>query len=621
MTLGTESVGGRLRRGRTRRGARSLTGVFAVATSGLLLAGCASMPDSGDVLSVDASQRADADSQVRVYGVPPRKNEQPQELVAGFLEATTSDEADYATARMYLAKSVKRQWDPSSSLTVLSSVPQVRVERSGGDREQTVTITLTGKQVAKVDARHAYKPDESDYQAQMHMTREDGEWRIDAPPDGLVLGISDFQRIYRSANKYYFAETGPGGSSPGRGRDVLVADPVYLRKRIDPVTSSVKALLDGPTTWLDPVAGTAFPTGTRLLDDRLSLDDSNALKVRLSDQAAGTGQDQCLRMAAQVFYTAQESAKVTDVTLERKDGSRLCVLGRDQAKWYAPDQTAGQADRQFFVDAQHRLVSLADGDEEPRRVPGPFGADGAVPLRSVAVDRSERRAAGVAASGQALYVAALQSGVPLGDVRVTARGSGPKAGLTAPSWDGLGDLWVADQDQEHPRLLRLQGGTGTPEEVQVPALDGGRITGVRVAADGVRIALLVTKGDHTSLKLGRVERGTSTGKPALSVQELRSVAPRLENVDAVSWAGASRLLVAGSEQGGLQQLQYIETDGSLSNTAALPGITGVRAIAAPESTGKSQALVAEGDGGIVRLLPDANWKLVAKEGTAPVYPG
>ncbi|MEV8477711.1 LpqB family beta-propeller domain-containing protein [Streptomyces sp. NPDC051173] len=604
----------------TERGRRNrFAGLAALALSGALLAGCASMPDSGEVTSVDSSQRADADSQVRVYGVAPHKGEQPQDLVTGFLEATTSDDPDYATARMYLSKNVKRKWNPSEVTTVLSEPPKVDVSRTG-ERKQDFTIALNGKQVARVDDKHAYKPDERDYSTQIRVAQEDGEWRIDALPPGLVLGLADFQRIYRSVNKYYFAELGASGV--GQGRNVLVADPVYLRKRIDPVTSSVKALLDGPTTWLDPVATTAFREGTQVVDQRLSLDDSNALKVRLNARADGTSEEQCLRMAAQVLYTVQDqSAKVSQVTLQRENGSQMCVLQRDQARWYAPDQTAGHPDRQYFVDAQHRMVSIADGEDEPRRVPGPFGADAPVQLRSVAVARDEKRAAGVTANGQSLYVAGLESGAALGDPRLTVRGSGAKAGLTSPSWDGLGDLWVADQDPDRPRLLRLPGGTGAPEEVQVPRLDGGRITGLRVAADGVRVALLVTKGDRTSLELGRVERHGGVGRMTLSVQELRSVAPRLEQVDAVSWAGGSRLLVAGSEQNGLQQLLYVETDGSLSNASALPGITGVRGIAAAENAAKAPTLVAERDGGIVRLLPDTNWKLVTKEGSAPVYPG
>ncbi|MFD0383753.1 GerMN domain-containing protein [Streptomyces stramineus] len=247
--------------------------------------------------------------------------------------------------------------------------PQVSVERTG-DRAEDYTVTLTGKQIARIDAKHAYKPDERPYQTQIHMAREDGEWRIDALPPGVVLGNADFQRIYRSVNKYYFAELGAGG--PDRGRNVLVADPVYLRKRIDPVTSTVKALLDGPTSWLNPVASTAFPTGTQVVDQRLSLDDSNALKVRLNKAASATSQDLCRRMAAQLLYTVQEqSVKVSQVTLQRENGSQLCTLGREEARSYTHDPSSGPPDRQYFVDAQHRMVSLADGENTARRVPGP----------------------------------------------------------------------------------------------------------------------------------------------------------------------------------------------------------------------------------------------------------
>ncbi|WP_329812639.1 LpqB family beta-propeller domain-containing protein, partial [Streptomyces sp. GSL17-113] len=83
--------------------------------------------------------------------------------------------------------------------------------------------------------------------------------------------------------------------------------------------------------------------------------------------------------------------------------------------------------------------------------------------------------------------------------------------LTAPSWDGLGDLWVADRDPDNPRLLRLRGGKERPDEVRVPDLDKGeRIESLRISSDGVRIALLVRERDgHTSLQLGRVvRRGT-----------------------------------------------------------------------------------------------------------------
>jgi two-component system sensor histidine kinase MtrB len=588
----------------------------------LLAVGCASMPDSGEVHQVDASRRvADSDApQVRVFGVPPQKGEQPSEIVRGFLEATTSDEADFRTAREYLTAEASRNWQPFSQTTVLAEGPITRTERAGADQEQSsYAAVLSGTQLATVDRKHAYTPAAGTYQTTMHLSKVGGEWRIDGLPDGLVLGKSDFERIYRSVNKYYFAATGGGTAAAEDGTSVLVADPVYLRRRIDPVTEAVKALLEGPTTWLDPVVDSTFPSRTALVDDSLSLDDSNGLRVRLSDRAGSVAPEQCDRMAAQLLFTVQDqaSAKLSRVELARKDGSELCVLTRAQADAYAPEGLRRHSEQQYFLDARHRLASLS-GDEA-RQVPGPFGY-GETPLRSAAVARTRPAAAGVSLDGRELYVARMESGAELGEPRLRSRSTREKDGLTAPSWDGIGDLWVADREAGHSRLLRLRDGTGTPEEVQVPGLGDGRIEALRVAADGVRIALLVQRDGRTSLELGRVERADADDrKRTLAVTGLRSVAPQLVDVVSASWAGGSRLVVVGRESGGVQQPQYVETDGSASNSPALPGISGVKGVAASED--ESKPLVADSDEGIVRLPPDANWKMVTEEGSAPVYPG
>ncbi|MBL1099518.1 LpqB family beta-propeller domain-containing protein [Streptomyces coffeae] len=598
-----------------------------ISCGALVLTGCASMPDSGDVRKVDSSPRTDVDSQVRVYGVSPGKGEQPAELVSGFLEATTSDEENFATAKEYLTRGAAKNWDPFERTTVLEQAPDVRVETDPGDRDGSgKTVVLSGKRIASVDATHAYKPDEARYEERIHLTRSGSEWRIDAPPPGLVLGESDFERIYRSVNKYYFAELGPDAEDSRVGDHVLVADPVYLRRRIDPVTSTVKALLDGPTGWLDPVVSTSFPGGTALArrGEKLSLDDSSGLRVRLNDRAAHISRSRCVRMAAQTLFTVQNlgegSSEVSAVKLERENGSELCSLSSDAARAYAPDRVNGQPrQQQYFVDAEHRMVRLSDDENRPRTVAGPFGADDAG-LGSVAVSRDERDAAGVTVDGRSLYVTELASGAERGRARLHSQGGSAEHGLTAPSWDGLGGLWVADRDPERPRLLRLRGGTGPADEVRLSKLGGGRITALRVSADGTRIAMLVKHAGHTTLRLGRIERRGSADHPKLSVQGVHTVAPKLENVDTVSWAGDSRLVVAGRESAGVQQLQYVETDGSPADVPDVPGPNGVEAITASED--QTRPLIAETrENGIVRLLPNTDWKTVDADGTAPVYPG
>ncbi|MET9297041.1 LpqB family beta-propeller domain-containing protein [Streptomyces sp. NPDC003077] len=591
---------------------------------GLLVSGCASMPASGEVQQVDQAPRAEGDSQVRVYGAPPKDGAQPIEIVSGFLDASTSEEADFRTAGQYLAASAKRTWRPLAVTNVLQERPEAEpVGLANREDPKGYTVALTGSQIATVDRAHAYTPQEKKYAQTIHLTKENGQWRIDRLPDGLVLGQSDFQRIYRSVNKYYFADYHSEAGEPKAGQNVLVADPVYLRQRTDPVTASVEALLEGPTDWLHQVTATAFPAGT-VLESGLSLDDSNALKVPLNKHTIGADPAQCRRMAAQVFFTVQDmtrASKISEVELQDKRGDSLCVLTQGQATTeFAPRRIAGHLAREYFIDADQRVVSMSDTATEPMPVPGPFGT-GKTPLGSIAVAHGEDTAAGVSTDHRSLYVAPLQDGAERGAARLqsTAKSRGEDFGLSAPSWDGLGDLWVADRDAKGSRLLRLRAGQGQPEEVAVPGLKERRIKAIRVAADGVRIAVLVEDKGRTTLQLGRVERGGSPRHPALSVEELRPIAPQLEDVVAASWAGGSRLVVVGTESGGVQQMQFMETDGSASSAETLPGVNGVRAVAASED--ESRPLIADAAEGIVRLPADANWKTVVKKGSAPVYPG
>ncbi|MEW2083210.1 LpqB family beta-propeller domain-containing protein [Streptomyces sp. NPDC005283] len=599
-----------------------------LACSGVLLAGCASMPDSGDIHAVKASQRAD--SQVRVYAVPPRQGATPGEIVTGFLEAMTSDDTNFAVARKYLMPATSKKWRPEAGTTVLTAAPDSG-QPVAGDRENPgMDFPLIGKQIATVDSQHAYQAvSPTQYRTTIHLSQQSGpdgkEWRIDALPPGLVLGASDFQRNYRSVNKYYFA-------SASRS-NVVVADPVFIRQRLDPVTrmdpvtQTVKALLEGPTDWLKPVVQSPFPAGTALKKGTKALvfDDRNALKVPLNETASNVGHSQCMKLAAQILFTLKDlsSTRIEQVELQRADGSQLCVLDGGQAEAIAPDHTSVRPVNQYFVDKKKQLALLSGGAKdmsEPQHVPGPFG-NGQLPVGVVGVARDERTAAAVSTDFSRLFVASIKSGSEVGDALVQSKGKDPAHRLSAPSWDGRGDLWVADRDPKNPALLRLAGGSGAPKNVKIlPGLGGARIEALRVSADGVRIALLLTKDGRTTLQIGRVERQGSPDNPVVSVADLRPAAPQMETVTAVSWAGYSRLVVVGKESGGVQQVRYIQTDGSSSATSILPGLNRVKAVAASDDENRPLVAYSEDDG-IVWLPTGANWQTLVEDGSSPVYPG
>ncbi|MEW1641349.1 MULTISPECIES: LpqB family beta-propeller domain-containing protein [unclassified Streptomyces] len=611
--MGADRVGGaRRRQGRT----------VAYAACGIaVLAGCASMPDSGDLRGVESTPRQD--TQVRVFAMPPREDASQGEIVQGFLEALTSDDPDFKTARMYLTAKAARGWQPEQSTTVLADGPSTEALRAPAGREDTdtFTYTLTGDRVATVDAQQAYSPADGQYSKSLHLTKDakSGQWRIDELPQGVVLGESDFQRNYMSVNKYYFASNTSAATS---SQPIAVADPVFVRRRVDPVTQMVRSLLNGPTSWLGPVVRSSFPTGTTLRKGVTSLtpDDQNKLTVPLNQTASRVGLARCNEMATQILYTLQTMTPTVDeVELQAANGAQLCVYSEESAAGLAAHGAVNRPEYLYFLDDKHRVVRMPGaGGTHADPVPGALG-EGDKQLRSVAISRDEETGAGVGLDGKSLYVGSMVSGASLGDPVLTSQGKTEDDRLTAPSWDAQGDLWVADRDQANPRLLLLQKGAGQPITVEAPGLDG-RIESVRVAADGVRIAIVVEKDGKRSLLVGRIQRGGTSGEPPeVSVLELRSVTPDLEEITAMSWAGDSRLVVVGREHEGVLQMRYVQVDGSTPEGPAPAALTGVKEIAASEDD--KLPLVAYSEDGIVRLPSGAQWQKVIKTGSAPVYPG
>ncbi|MET9884763.1 LpqB family beta-propeller domain-containing protein [Streptomyces sp. NPDC006430] len=606
------------REGRRRRW-RSLR-AYAFGAAGLLLAGCASMPDHGEIREVRASQGVD--SQVRVFGVPPADKAGPADIVDGFLEAMTSDDPQLQTARKYLTEEAAKNWKPGSAVTVLSAgIDRFSVQ---GEKDPAVPrYKMTGKKLATVDERSAYQPETTGgrYEEYLQLVQENKQWRIATPPSSLVLSESDFQRIYMPVNKYYFA----GGT--------LVADPVYVRQRsdpdsrMDPTTQTVQSLLAGPSKWLGPVVTSSFPAGTELREGTKSLayDGQNALRVPLNDKADNVAQPQCQKMAAQLLYTVQDltASKLARVELLRSDRSSLCSVTEAAAAAIA--HRPPSPEYQYYVDGESRLVRMKlditseDQQYRPEPVPGPLSTPPGFKVGSAAVSYDEKRAAVVSEDGHGLYLVNLTTAGPMPQPVLTGKGNKPD-GLGAPSWDAAGDLWIADQDQQNPGLWRVPGGTGTPQKIDVAGLDGGRITALKVSPDGVRIGLLVLKESRKNLYIGRIERPEGKGdKAAVSVRELRPAAPQMANVTALSWAPRGRLLVVGRESGGVVQARYMLADGSMV-AASLPGATGLVAVAATEDEKKPVVAYSDEDG-IVWLPPGAQWRTVAAAGRAPVYPG
>ena len=149
------------------------------------------------------------------------------------------------------------------------------------------------------------------------------------------------------------------------------------------------------------------------------------------------------------------------------------------------------------------------------------------------------------------------------------------------------------------------------------------MTSVRVAPDGIRVAMVVGRGLKAHLELGYIVRN---GIDGFSITHTLPLGPGLFDVTAMSWfdedhlVAAARLSPAGTQQGSANppaQLWEVPVDGDSATTLHLrqAGVTSITA-AGPESplylTANGQLLKSAGIG--------EPWTFVTA-GQAADYPG
>ncbi|MGW6919038.1 LpqB family beta-propeller domain-containing protein [Kitasatospora sp. NPDC054939] len=597
-------------------------------------AGCAAMPDSGPVSKVELSQgAADKNLQVRVFPVAPAKGAGPRELLAGFLDASTAD-GGYETAKLYLTEKAGKTWNPEESIVVLAANPTTRSGTAPGEADTALRIPVSGAVVAEVDAKHTYRLADGSREFTFEFVKEkSGEWRIDDLPNGLIINETNFRNSYRQADRFFYAAADP--SLPG-AREVLVADPVYLRRRIDPLTAAAKALVAGPSDWLAPVVSSSF-TATAV--ERVTVDEGRTAEVVISGTDLSGRDWLCNRMANQLFHTLNDQGKGQIDRLRLKGPGKECQVTRSDARTVGPgalaaDPASQPVYQQYYqrTDTGQLMVAREQGDGTP--VAGVLGkelADRQHPLGQVAVRRDGKQAAAIGADGNRLYSVGLteadrQLGEPV--LTLPARpGDKPEDGLASPSWDGRDNLWVLDRDPQTPRVLMVRGRKVV--NVPVEGLAGWRVQSLKVASDGTRIALVLKDpAGAQKLVLGRIVHGGSEETPSAQITGLRAVAPLLSEVSSVSWADSDQLLVLGREKERLQQLHYIGTDGSQDGDGPLHVADSMAVVSASEYREESLAsvpsvLAVTADGGRIYRLTNNQWRDVGMPGKALWfgYPG
>lgn len=601
------------------RGIRAGRIAAAAAVAVTLAAGCATIPSSGGAQSTPTPPAALGGSGVdccQQIWRPPQPNWGPQEVVTGFLLASANSAHNYALARQYLTKPARQAWRPRSKVTILGGTPNVtllpgQISGAGGQRAVLVTVQEFG--TLSSGGHYRTTAPGSSATRQFTLQRVSGRYLIallpsenpGQPSQQLFLDSDLFPQVYQARNLYFFGV--PGQS--------LVPDPVFVPARYgNPAGQLINDLRQDPGGWLQSAAHTAVPADTELAKPVQLLPSPSGGKTAMVDlHVPGTlTGDQKQAIATQVATTLTSRAY----------GSALCQAVRLRINgrlWPAPphDQllSAGNLSQSiphwrgnaavYYLSTNGSPRTLSGLDTRGVPLPGETGG-----LSRIAVSPDGKYIAGLSASGSTISVGSLAGGSSGQHPPVGLRPRLSGAFFTAMSWDGGHDLWVAGRLRHSPGLWMLPP-TGKPVRVQLPS-GLAPISALRVAPDGVRVAMAVGTGRAAQLVLGAIVRLAGNLYIPSSVVPL---GPGLTGVTALAWYDEDQLLVVAGGSG--KGLSLVPANGA--NGRHLPGQNGIVSVTAAGPQNPMYVSLASGQ--VEKSVGIGEFWNFITDGRAVTYPG
>ena len=621
------------------------------------VAGCVGMPSNGPAVQATANPPSPAPDVNFIGPHPsgPQAGGDPSTIVQEFLLASASYPT-YPVAKQYLVAKAAKTWDPGWAVTEFSNlnVPKgVAVTTGGHSTGEQVTVKVAGTVQASFDGSGPYVSAQSPGQAAneypFDLVKVGGQWRITNPPDTRMLTNGDFPLFYKAQDLYFVDPQD----------DSLVPDSVFVP--LGPTVSDlldnlVTALVQGPKTpWLQGAADTELPQNTTVLGVTLA---GSAVTVNLGGPAARATDKQRGLFSAQLLWTLTSSfvgsPGVQSVVLEingrpwTPSGLPVCSGARSASPVQTidayqcvnpyPSSPAGF----YYVNGEQSWVRCGAESQALHGLIGPVvpvvgragtfsgqpcvtgqyvhegstvspspQAQSLPPSSMVSVSPDGKYLAVVSAANGDVYVGTLQGQVASFPAKPRLLGGG----VTALSWDGNDDLWVAQAGTIMMLPLTAK------KAVQIDF--SASVTDLSIAPDGVRIAFIgQNAGLDPALYLAAIGGGQPStgglGPPHLSIREVASIGPNLQRPASLAWYDADDLVVLDDVAGG-NTLWDVPVDGQQAQELPVTpsGVTSITA------DGSANVLVAglSGNSLAVSTSLDGPWYQLGEPGQNPAYPG
>ncbi|MDO5092952.1 MAG: LpqB family beta-propeller domain-containing protein [Propionibacteriaceae bacterium] len=549
-----------------------------------LLGACSQIPTTGPVSQVSMTAQGRV---VQIAPEPPQAGMSASRVVEGFLQAMADPTGGYGVARQYLSETVRDSWNPEAQTLVYE----------GWVEENDGAFALHGTTKGAIDPVGRYLVSETEINHEFGVVEEGGEWRIAAPPDGVLLSNYIFARSYTPVKSYFVANA---------GRAVL-PDLLHMPQSEVIPARIIAAQLAGPSQDLSPAVHNAIPAGVSIGPGGATVDTAGTVTVDLDGLPATLSDEAKRELGAQLLWSLSSIPRVTGIKIT-SGGRPYAVPGQNEQlilelssqQGYQPLSRASTADLYGVSDTQ----------------PGRLNPDGAFIANS-----SELGPVSMTAASLDGTLIAFVTGDPA-VVRIGPSGGGLVAvdtGLTDATGAQFaqGKLWLLGTDargQQQILSLSSQGAVSAIDSTALP----GQIVDFSVDASGARIAAIVRRDGQTQLGTAVVAQGG-----ALSAWQELKLAPsrgaQLSDYAAVDWTGEVALVVVA--RGSANPSVFVaRSDGSEVNDLGPISSAPVQVTALPRLGGDAIAARAS-DGKVLLYQPSSTWRSTEATLSWISYPG